>query len=789
MIFYLASAIIYSTNAEPFHMKKYLTILIISIFLISPYFIFSQEKKPKVALVLSGGGAKGMAHIATLQALDSLGIVPDLVIGTSMGSIVGGLYAMGYSGDSIAAITKDIDWGVILGGSISLVDVGVEEKSEFNKYLTELDLVKGKPKLSDALLKDQKLREFITSLIYPVYSVTDFDDLSIPFRAMTTDIVNGKEVLLDSGSLAVAMRASMSIPGVFKPVPYKDVLLVDGGVLNNFPTDVAKSMGADIIIGSDVGGGMASIEDLNSISSLLFQAAMLTSNLKAPENIKLCDIFIDHVPNLTYSTGNFDKGNELYEEGKIATEQSIDQLIALAEKLKGFQQRTHKIPDVTDEIMLDTIIYTDISEANLDLVKARADLQTHKKYTSDDIIYRIDKAMGTNLFSQITYTPVIEGDKVGLELIGLEHSKHQVKGSLHYDTYRGVGLVVNYTGRNVLGQASRFLATVDIAQQPMFGLQYQKNFGDKKMWWWHSDALYEYLKNKVYIKGQVADDMRFKYLQFDNQVNRNINSLNSYVGIGINYENTSVKPITDPEVVENVLDLDHYYYNNFEIYAHYIFRNMDKRFYPTRGIHFRANISRSVWNDLDLVYADDALAEVKGSTNNFSKLGLDLEKRFRFHNNITGILGANTNFIFEDQIKSGEESFTDYGYAARYFLGGNLRSSSKNSFIFPGLREDELNVSQFMKLNLGVQFMPVNNVYLTPHFNVASVGFRDFDDYIEYAFSPNGDWQDGEEASSLMSAGLTVSYDSFLGPINFDASWVDGINDVRLFFSLGLFFD
>jgi NTE family protein len=516
---------------------------------------------------------------------------------------------------------------------------------------------------------------------------------------------------------------------------------------------------------------------------------MLTSNLKTPENIKLCDIFIDHVPNLTYSTGDFEKGNELYEEGKIATKENIDELVALAEKLKGFEQRTHQIPDVKDEIILDTIVYSDISEANRDLVKARTNIQTHKKYSTEDIIAGIDRAMGTNLFKQITYTPLIDEDKMGLELIGLEHSKHQVKGSLHYDTYRGVGLVVNYTGRNVLGQASRLLATVDIAQQPIFGLQYQKNFGDKKMWWWRSDALYEYLKNKVYIRGQVADDMRFKYLQFDNQVNRNIKSLNSYVGIGINYENTTVNPISDPEIVDNVLDLDHYYYNNFEIYAQYIFSDMDKRFYPTRGIHFRAKITRSLWNNLDLLYADDDLAQIKGSTNGFSKLGFDLEKRFHFHNNITGILGANANFIFEDHIKSGEESFTDYGYAAKYFLGGNLLTLSKNSFIFPGLREDELNVSQFMKLNLGVQFMPVNKVYVTPHFNIASVGFGDFDDYIEDAFSPNGDWQDGEGTSSLMSAGLTVSYHSFLGPINFDASWINGIDKVRLFFSLGLFFD
>ena len=211
--------------------------------------VFAQDKKPKVALVLSGGGAKGIAHIPVLQALDSLGIVPDLIIGTSMGSVVGGLYAMGYSGDSIANIANNANWDYLLAGDIPLSEVSVEEKSEFKKYLIELDVVNWSPKLNTSLLRDQNLREFLTLLTFPVYDIDNFDEFSIPFRAMTTDIVNGKEVILDKGSLSLAMRASMSVPSIFQPVVYENTLLVDGGILNNFPTNVAKHMGADIIIG------------------------------------------------------------------------------------------------------------------------------------------------------------------------------------------------------------------------------------------------------------------------------------------------------------------------------------------------------------------------------------------------------------------------------------------------------------------------------------------------------------------------------------------------------------
>ncbi len=212
-------------------------------------------------------------------------------------------------------LSHNADWSELLGGDISLKDVTMEEKSEFKTYLVDFDLIDGKPKVSSGMIKDQKLREYFSSLTYPVMNINDFDKLPTPFRAMTTDIVNGKELLIGSGHLGLAMRASMSIPGVFKPVPYKNTLLVDGGVLNNFPVDVAKEMGFDIIIGSDVGGGMQPKDKLNSIPALLFQTGMLSSNIKNPKNKEMCDILLDHVPNITYSTGDFEKSDSIYKQG------------------------------------------------------------------------------------------------------------------------------------------------------------------------------------------------------------------------------------------------------------------------------------------------------------------------------------------------------------------------------------------------------------------------------------------------------------------------------------------
>ncbi len=770
-------------------MKKYLQLIALILILGLSVEVIAQEKKPRIAVVLSGGGAKGIAHIPLLQTLDSLGIAPDIIIGTSMGSVVGGLYAIGYSGDTIAEIAHNADWSELLGGDVSLKDVTMEEKSEFKTYVADFDLVNGKPKVSSGMIKDQKLREYFSSLIFPVYDITDFDELPTPFRAMTTDIVNGKELLIGSGHLGVAMRASMSIPGVFQPVPYNNTLLVDGGVLNNFPVDVAKEMGFDIIIGSDVGGGMQTKDKLNSIPALLFQTGMLSSNLKNPKSREMCDILIDHVPNITYATGDFEKSDSIYKQGKIATRSNMKQLVALANSLKNYKQRTHEVPKTKDEIFLDSIVYEGISEANLDLVKARSGIKIKQKYSSQELIDGIDKAMGTNLFKQITYSGKIVEDDLVLTLNAEEHSSHQVKASLHYDSYRSVGIILNYTGRNVIGKASRFLVTLDIAVQPRFRIQYQKQFGEEKDWWWRSDVLGEFLDQKFFLGGEVASDFNSRYAQFDNQINKNLKSRHSYAGLDLSYEYTNLAPKIDPNISNNILNLENYTFENFEIGAHYMYSNMDRVYYPAKGTYFRAGVYRSILHDLDIQYSDnDEDEDINGSTNGFTKLVLDFEKRFDFTKKVTGIVGANIGFIFEDAIAENEYSFAEYGYAAKYSLGGILTAPRKESYVFAGLHEDELYVTEFMRLSLAAQINPIKSIFIIPHFDIASVGQGDFNDYIEDAFSPSGSWSDESEieASAVMSAGATFAYHSLLGPINFDVSWVNDINKVRVFFSIGL---
>ncbi|WP_338841376.1 patatin-like phospholipase family protein [Flavobacterium ginsenosidimutans] len=768
-------------------MKKTSYLLVFFFLLCLPQLIFSQEKKPKVVLVLSGGGAKGIAHIPLLQKLDSLHIVPDLIVGNSMGSIIGGLYAMGYSGDSIEIMTKNINWDKLLGGGQSLRAVSAEEKREFQRYLVGIGIKDGKLNNIGSLLNDQNLREYLSELTFPVYNVKDFDSLPIPFRAMATDLAEGKEVILSKGSLAYAMRASMSLPAIFKPMPYEKSILVDGGVLNNFPTDVAKQMGADIIIGSDVGGGMEPVDKLNNIMTVLMQTSMFPSNIKNPANRDLCTILVDHLPNLRFSTADFADSNEIYKDGKIATNQNLPALIALSEKLKAFPQRTHKLPDMPKEFVLDTIVYKKISPENLPLVIGRANLKTHVKYTTKDLIAGLNRAMGTNLFEEITYSYFIKDeDKLGITLFGFERAKNQLNTSIHYDTYRGVGIIFNYTGRNVLADASRLLITADIAEQPKARINYQKNFGGHREWWWMTEAYGAFLRQEIYINGKASDNILYNAFEFNNEINRNLNSLKSYFGFGLNYHYTNLKPKYDREYNPNSISITDYNFNNIEFNMHYSYNDMDKVYFATSGTIIKSNLARSFLADVNASFSDPNLTAISGSTNNYTKFGFTFEKRALLKKKITGIIGFDSYFIFQDKLKENQIPFSEFGYASKYFLGGIIPSSGSNRFQLPGLHEDELNVTQYMGLKLGSQINLIGKIYLTPHFNIATVGFDTFNNYIDHAFNPKGNWDDNIEPSLVISGGAAVSYESILGPIHFDTSWINNIDKVRFFFSVGL---
>jgi len=233
-----------------------------SLLLSNAPFAWAEEAAdhPKIGLALSGGGARGGAHVGVLKALEELGIQVDYIAGTSMGAIIGGLYASGYTADEIEVVLVETDWKTALTDSPARRDRTMRKKELESQFLIpyRLGFNKGKIQLPLGAIEGQHLDQIFQELFLPVIGIHDFDLLPIPFRAVATDLVSGEAVVLSSGSLPDVVRASMSVPAVFAPVKINGRLLVDGGMSNNLPVNIVRQMGADIVIAVDISSPLLS---------------------------------------------------------------------------------------------------------------------------------------------------------------------------------------------------------------------------------------------------------------------------------------------------------------------------------------------------------------------------------------------------------------------------------------------------------------------------------------------------------------------------------------------------
>jgi predicted acylesterase/phospholipase RssA/outer membrane translocation and assembly module TamA len=314
-------------------MKRNLYHFII-LFLVFASFIYaSGEERPKIGLVLSGGGARGLAHIGILEMIDSLQIPIDYIAGTSMGGVVGALYAIGYGGLEIEKITRSSDWQELFTDTPARAELPYLQKKDDGKYQFEFGIKGFTPVIPSGLISGQKISLLFSNLTVSAEYISDFDQFSIPFRCVAADLITGNEVILKSGSISKAMRATMSIPSVFSPVEWGDSLLVDGGIINNLPVDAARDMGAEIIIAVNVGTPMKKRENLNSMVQILEQSFYLPGYQREEENINISDIII--TPGLKgYSSSDFDDSDikRIIQIGKEAAARHKLELIELKEK-------------------------------------------------------------------------------------------------------------------------------------------------------------------------------------------------------------------------------------------------------------------------------------------------------------------------------------------------------------------------------------------------------------------------------------------------------------------------
>ena len=319
-------------------MKKIIMILVAALM---SGMVSAQEKKEepqrkKVAVVLSGGGAKGMAHIGVLKVLEKAGIPVDIVTGTSMGSIIGGLYAIGYNSHSLDSMVRVQDWSYVITDKEDLRRQSLSDRKKQNTYLFNTGLTIGKKdNNAGGIIKGKNLAELFQQLCTGYTDSLDFTrDLEIPFACVATDIITNEEVDFHSGRLPQAMRASMAIPAAFSPVRIGDKVLVDGGLKNNYPVDIAREMGADIVIGVTVQGPPKEAEDMGGTMSILSQIIDVNCKNKVDENIKMTDLHMA-VDTKGYNAASFTLAaiDTLIRRGEEEAMRHWDQIIALKKRI------------------------------------------------------------------------------------------------------------------------------------------------------------------------------------------------------------------------------------------------------------------------------------------------------------------------------------------------------------------------------------------------------------------------------------------------------------------------
>lgn len=319
-------------------MKRLLIISIILIFIGPIILCAGKRDRPSVGLVLSGGGAKGMAHIGVLKMLDSLQIPVDYIAGTSMGGIVGALYAIGYKGTEIELIALSLDWQELFSDSPPRKYLSYLEKEDDSRFQFNLGLKGFTPVTPSGFIQGQKISLQLSSMTLSSEYLKNFDDFFIPFRCVAADLISGKEVVLKQGSIAKAMRATMSIPTIFAPVEWGDSLLIDGGALNNLPVDVVRSMGAEFVIAVDVGDFHKDRKKLKSMINVLKQTFNLPLQERIHKHQQMSNLLITPKTEI-FSSSNFSKKaiRRIIQAGNEAAKEFIDALT-----IAKFQYNLHR---------------------------------------------------------------------------------------------------------------------------------------------------------------------------------------------------------------------------------------------------------------------------------------------------------------------------------------------------------------------------------------------------------------------------------------------------------------
>jgi NTE family protein len=479
----------------------------------------TAQQKTKIGLALSGGGAKGLAHIGILKAIDSAGLKIDLVTGTSMGSIVGGLYAAGYSADSIESMAREIDWKLLLTNNVSMRSYTMEEKSEYGKYAIELTASNGKVYLPTGFLESQELWLKLQELFYPVAHIRDFDKLPRPFRCIGTDLATGDAVVLKDGDIVSAIRSSMAIPGIFSAVDRNGKRLVDGGVVRNFPVKDAIDMGANYTIGVSVSAPLKDVKELDNALKILNQVVFLNENKDRKIEAKLVDLLID-IPMGDFTSASFNRGNDIIDLGIETGRLYYPYFKRLADSLN------HQVSDTANKnaailIERNTITKVTVTGLRPGIVEAfteQLNLKTPGSYSASEITYKLRNAFAYRMYKNITYTLLPDKDSGFIMACkATPEPATTIKAAINYNSFMGFSVIGNLTLRNFFTPASRTMFAVNVGDNFRGMAEHLQLLGYHNPWSNRTQFYTEYQDLPFYDDFKQQGNYKLKYYRIDNQ--------------------------------------------------------------------------------------------------------------------------------------------------------------------------------------------------------------------------------------------------------------------------------
>ncbi|HFS67961.1 MAG TPA: patatin [Flavobacteriia bacterium] len=710
------------------------------LFFFSFLLVFSQEKQDKktyykdlrVGLVLSGGGAKGFAHIGVLKVLDSLGVRIDYIGGTSAGAMIGSLYASGYNAKQIDSIINSYDFEELIQDKIPRNKYSLYQKQNSEKYAITLPIKNWKIGLPVALSKGQNILNEMTKLTKHVHHIKNFKKLPIPFYCVATDIENGDKVILENGFLPLAVKASGAFPTLLEPVDYNQRLLVDGGIVDNFPIDIMKEKGVDVIIGVDVQDKLKKRDALDSAPKMIMQIISFQMYDEDVNNKNNTDIYM-HPKINGYSVISFDKTKELIDLGEKIALKDKDFLEAIAwqQQKKSVQENKKLKIDNQEYLKIDKVIIKGSKNYTSNFILSKLNIKEKDSITYNQFNTCIDGLMATENFKSVDYKfNFIKDNEVEI-LFNLKESEvsNSLQLSAHYDDLYKTGVLINFTSKHALKNNDIFSVDFVIGDNIRYNLDYLIDNGYH--WQIGINSKYTAFK-KNYIIDKNSTTTIFntpQSIKFNDLTNQFylLSKFAEKFALKIGAEHKYERVFTNNAINQKIFfDNRHY----FSVFGNVILDTYDRKYFTKKGWYF--NGSYHVYFARSPMQSDEeTFSIIKG------KLGFAQT----FNKNITLKLGTEIGSVF------GNAPAT-----FNYSLGGNNQNLVNNYTSFYGYDFAGLQNKAYMKAETKIQYEFMQKHYISMIGNIAGLNTKIFS---------NGSAFDNLKTGYAIGYG----YDSFIGPL------------------------